>query len=81
MDARGLVAVIITVHEGAVALAALSAVLVGAAGILLLRRMPPRRRALTICAFAAGSALLTFATTSHWFDVHALDVEVVRVHH
>lgn len=79
MDARDLVAIIITVHELAAGLAALVAVIIGVAGTLLFRKIPSGRRTFTVLAFAMGGALLTFSVTSRLFDVHALDVEVVRV--
>jgi hypothetical protein len=79
VDARGLVAFIVTVHEVAALLAILVAALLTSLGALLLRNTPSGRRFLTIAAFAIGGALLTFAVTARLFRVSALDVEVVRV--
>lgn len=79
MDARGLVAFIVTVHEVAALLAVLVAALVTSLGALLLRNAPPARRILTILGFAIGGALITFAVTSRLFSVSALDVEIVRI--
>ena len=79
MDARGLVAFIVTVHEAAAVLALLVAAIIAMLGLLLLRGVSPGRRALTIFAFTLGGAAITFAVTSHLFHVRALDVEVVRV--
>ena len=79
MDARGLVAFIVTVHEVAAILALLVGTLVALLSALVLRKLPPGRRALSIFAFAVGGALLTFAGVSRVFHVSALDVEVVRI--
>lgn len=79
VDARGLVAFIVTVHEVAALLAVLVAALITSLGALVLRNAAPGRRLLTILGFAVGGALITFAATSKLFSVRALDVEIVRV--
>jgi hypothetical protein len=79
VDARGLIAFIVTVHQVAALLALLVATLVTLAGLLLLRHTPPLRRAFLIGAFAVGAALITFGASSRLFEVRTLDVEVVRV--
>ncbi len=79
MDARGLMTFIITVHELAVVLGVLVGALIAALGFLLLRNVSAGTRAVTVLAFALGSALITLALTSKLFHVSALDVEVVRV--
>lgn len=79
MNATGLVAFIITVHEAAAILAVLVGCLVASIGTLLMRHAPPGRRLFAILAFAVGSALLTLAVSARVFSARALDVEVVRV--
>jgi hypothetical protein len=79
MDARGLVAVIVTVHELAVLLGLMVAVLVALLGTLLVRNGSSLKRVLTVAAFAIGGGLITFGVSSRLFQVSALDVEVVRL--
>ena len=79
MDARGLVAFVVTLHEVAAVLALLVGALMTALGLLVLRNVPAGRRALMIAAFAVGASLATLAVSSRLFHVSALEVEVVRV--
>lgn len=79
MDARGLVALIVTVHELAVLLGVLVGAVIALLGALLLRSGSTGRRVLRIGAFAIGGALITFSVTSRIFQVSAVDVEVVRI--
>lgn len=79
MDARGLVAVIVTVHELAVLLGLLVAVLVALLGAVLVRNGSSLKRVLTVGAFAIGGGLITFAVSSRLFEVSAVDVELVRL--
>ncbi len=79
MDARGLVAVIVTVHEVALVLAVLLAVLIGLACLLLFRAQTPVKRNALALAFALGTGLLTYGITARLAEVRPLDVEVVRI--
>ena len=79
MDARGLVALIVTVHELAVLLALLVGAVLALLGALVLRNGSATKRVLTIGAFTIGGALITFSVTSRIFQVSALDVEIVRI--
>ena len=79
MDARGLVAVIVTVHELAVLLGLLVAGVIALLGAILVRSGSGLRRTVTILGFAAGAGLITFAVSSRLFEVSALDVEIVRL--
>ena len=79
MDARGLVALIVTVHELALLLSLLVCAVIALLGAVLVRSGSATKRALTIGAFAIGGALITFGVTSRIFQVSALDVEVVRI--
>ena len=79
MDARGLVALIVTVHELAVLLALVVGAVVALLGGLVVRNGSALKRVLTIGAFAVGGALITFGVASRILQVSALDIEVVRI--
>ncbi len=79
MDARGLVALIITVHEFAALLALLAGAGIALLGAVLLRSGSSTKRILTIGALSLGGALITLGVTSRLFEVSAVDVEVIRI--
>lgn len=79
MDARGLVAVIVTVHELAVLLGLLVAIVIALLGALLVRNGSGLKRVATIGCFAIAGGLITFTVSSWLFKVRALDVEMVRL--
>lgn len=79
MDARGLVAVIVTVHEVAIALGGLVASLVGLVALLVFRAQPPAKRNALALTFALGAGLLAYGMGARLADVEPLSVEVVRV--
>lgn len=76
---QGLVAVIVTVHQLAVLLGALSGLVLGLLSWVLFRAGSPARRTALAAAFGLGTALLIFALSAHLLDVAPLDVEVVSV--
>jgi hypothetical protein len=79
MDARGLVAFIITVHELALVLAVLIGILTALVAAIVLREVSAGKRMFAVTSLAVGAALITFAVTARLFHVPALDVDVVRV--
>lgn len=79
MDARGLVAVIVTVHEVALVLALLLAAFTGLVSLLVFRNQNAGKRNALSLAFAVGVGLLCYGVGARLADVRPLDVEVVRV--
>jgi hypothetical protein len=79
MDARGLVAVIITVHETALILGGLVFAFIGLVSLLVFHKQPARRRTLLSLAFGLGCGLLAYGISARIAAVAPLDVEVVRV--
>ena len=79
MDARGLVAVIVTVHELALALGGLVASFVGLVALLVFRAQPPLKRNVLAVTFALGCGALAYGLGARFSDVQPLTVEVVRV--
>lgn len=76
---QGLVAVIVTVHEVAVLLGALSGLALGLLSWVLFRSSSQGRRLAIAGALGLGTGLLTLGVSAHLLDVAPLDVEVVSV--
>lgn len=76
---QGLVAVIVTVHEIAALLGALSGLALGLLSFALFRAGGPVRRMAVAAAFGLGTGLVTFGASAHLLNVAPLDVEVVSL--
>ncbi|MCC7112595.1 MAG: hypothetical protein IT382_25110 [Deltaproteobacteria bacterium] len=76
---QGLVAVIVTVHELAVLLGALSGLVLGLLSWVLFRADSPTQRTALATTFDLDTDLLIFGLSAHLLDVAPLDVEVVSV--
>jgi hypothetical protein len=78
MDARGLIAIIVTVHEIALVLGALAFAFVGLVSLLVFYKQVPWKRNALALVFGAGCGLLTYGVAARIAAVQPIDVEIVR---
>lgn len=76
---QGLVAVIVTVHQAAVLLGLVAALVLGPLCFLLFKSGGGARRALVAIAVGVGAGLVTFSVSAHLLHVAPVDVEVVSL--
>jgi hypothetical protein len=79
VDARGLVAIILTVHEVALALGGLCAAFAGLASLLVFRNKSTRVRTASSLTIALAMGVLSYVVGARLADVRPVSVEVVRI--